>query len=268
MLLAEIRGKSLGAARDNEDYLTSAVFGHLRYVPPTVFWDSLFAHAKGLPGPDGIERSLANILATAARPPSAYRALTVEFWQPHPTLGEPDLWLMFTGPVVPPLVILIEAKLWSAKSGTGEHDQLGRYLQVLDDLGPVLPGVPPEAIRYLVYLTPCDSLAELEESAASPACPDGSRSRLFRLRWQDVRVEAGQAARGAPEPSRTVLSGVAAFLQRLGLEPFDGFLSDDTLPWIEVRPAAFGSPLVAGFQGFHRNDTLEFIEILGGEWTA
>ena len=33
MLLAEIHGKTLAEGRNGEDYLTSAVFGHLRYVP-------------------------------------------------------------------------------------------------------------------------------------------------------------------------------------------------------------------------------------------
>jgi hypothetical protein len=51
VLLAEIHGKTLEVARDNEDYLTSAVFGHLRYVAPGLFWDELLKRAKGLPGP-------------------------------------------------------------------------------------------------------------------------------------------------------------------------------------------------------------------------
>lgn len=34
MLLAEIHCKIVREALDNEDYITSAVFGHLRYIPP------------------------------------------------------------------------------------------------------------------------------------------------------------------------------------------------------------------------------------------
>ncbi len=41
MLLAEIHGKHLADARDDEDYLTSSVFGHLRYIPPGSFWNSV-----------------------------------------------------------------------------------------------------------------------------------------------------------------------------------------------------------------------------------
>lgn len=43
MLLVEIRGHALNAAIGDEDYLTSVVFGHLRYVPPSVFWEDFLA---------------------------------------------------------------------------------------------------------------------------------------------------------------------------------------------------------------------------------
>jgi hypothetical protein len=46
MLIAETRGKSAAEVQNNEDYLTSAVFGHLRYVPPNAFWRELFAQAR------------------------------------------------------------------------------------------------------------------------------------------------------------------------------------------------------------------------------
>ncbi len=40
-------------------------------------------------------------------------------------------------------MVLVEAKLWSGKSGVGEFDLLGRYLQILDDLEPILPAFRP-----------------------------------------------------------------------------------------------------------------------------
>jgi hypothetical protein len=39
MLMAEIRGHGRPETQDDEDYLTSSVFGHLRYIPPSVFWE-------------------------------------------------------------------------------------------------------------------------------------------------------------------------------------------------------------------------------------
>src|SRR4051812_13600263 len=134
MLVAEIHRKGFEEARNHEDYLTSAVFGHLRYLPPGIFWEDLFKLAKGMPSVDGAEANLAEAAAAVAAPVCRYRQLRVHFWRNHPKWGEPDLLLVFSGEGVRQLVILIEAKLWSGKSGTGEWDQLARYLRLLDDL--------------------------------------------------------------------------------------------------------------------------------------
>jgi hypothetical protein len=45
MLLAELHGKRFPEAEGQEDWLTSAVFGNLRHIPPTAFWSSLFERA-------------------------------------------------------------------------------------------------------------------------------------------------------------------------------------------------------------------------------
>ena len=232
MLLAEIHGKSLDVARDKEDYLTSAVFGHLRYVPPHLFWPTLFAAAKSVPGPGGGEIAFSHVLVAAGINPAGYERLTARFWVFHPTLGEPDLLLLFTGGSQPPMAVLVEAKLWAGKSGIGKDDQLARYLGVLDGLDAVGVHLPPASGRYLIYLTPRESVTEVEDSLAQSATPDRDRERLFRLRWQDVLVAARRSAATAPEPARTVLSDVAAFLGRMGLEYFDGFVRADGLPML------------------------------------
>jgi hypothetical protein len=186
VLLAEIHGKSVPEARDAEDYLTSAVFGHLRYVPPHVFWPELFA-AAGLVLPAG---------ATL---------LGVKFWD---RVGgdEPDLILTFEYADSPPLVVVVEVKLWSGKSGTGEDDQLVKYLR----------GVPN---AVLVYLTPRDPLAELRESVRS----GGDAHRLYGLRWQTLHDIARRTADTAPPPCDLILRDVARFLRRMGLSGFDGW---------------------------------------------
>jgi hypothetical protein len=45
MLIAELHGKGIAEAQDNEDCLTSCVFGHLRYLPPSVFWEQFLSCA-------------------------------------------------------------------------------------------------------------------------------------------------------------------------------------------------------------------------------
>lgn len=265
MLLAEIHGKSLGAARDSEDYLTSAVFGHLRYVPPHQFWMDLFAYARGLPGPDGQEPLLAQVLAHQRVSPDRYHDLQTIFWRPCPPLGEPDLLLFFTGGDSPPLALLVEVKLWSEKSGKGEQDQLIRYLRILDDLEVNGVPLPNEAHRYLVYLTPRDSLAEVEESLAHSDRPETDRVRLFRLRWQDVADAAAESSTRSPEPTRTILADVSRFLRALGLEHFDGFRRDPELPFLHVRPV-FDRAIGPGFRGLTRDALLPLIEVEKARW--
>src|SRR5688572_12466244 len=116
MLIAEIHGKILPEAQNHEDYLTSAVFGHLRYLAPSVFWDELFSLAKGMPDKTGQERTIRQTLTEAGAACCRYEVLQTFFWASHQALGEPDLLLVFSGGHTPPLVVLVEAKLWSGKS--------------------------------------------------------------------------------------------------------------------------------------------------------
>lgn len=267
MLLAEIHGKSLEAARDNEDYLTSAVFGHLRYVQPGLFWDVLLKRARGLPGPGGQESSLGRVLANAGRSPSAYSRLEVRFWRHHTRHGEPDLILLFGADGRSPLVVLIEAKLWSEKSGTGDRDQLVRYLRVLEDLAAVGVHVPADAARFLVYLTPGESLAEVADSAGRVDDPVRDRPRLFRLQWQDVLEAADEAWPGSPEPACTILADVACFLRVLGLEYFKGMSRLDDLPLLEQGFGGFYTGGLGAFNGMTREPLLDFFEVCKGAWT-
>lgn len=196
MLLAEIHGKSVAEARDAEDYLTSAVFGHLRYVTPAVFWPQLFAAARTVD-----DSPLSHFL------PASATHLDVQFW-PRTEYGEPDLLLAFHRPDGRTVRVLIEVKLWAGKSGSGEHDQLIRYLRAV-----------PDAV--LMYLTPGDPFAELTDSLRSPVARTGDEHRLFGLRWQTLQDVARRSV--APPPFGQLLTDVAAFLDRLGLSGFDGW---------------------------------------------
>jgi len=188
MLLAEILGKRIEATRNSEDYLTSTVFGHLRYIAPGLFWDELFTSARGLQRVHGRKYSLGKLLADNGCSPSVYSRLQAHFWRVHSIHGEPDLILVFSGTGLTPLVLLIEIKLRSEKNGTGNDDQLARYLRILDDLDAIGIHVPSGAHRYLVYLTAQDSIVELMASADCSDDPVAQRDRLFRLQWQDVRM--------------------------------------------------------------------------------
>ena len=121
MLLAELHGKAIAEAQNNEDCLTSCVFGHLRYLPPTVFWEEFLANAIGIPV-DGESNSLIEVLGKQQIRISSYSTVRVLSWPTHPKFGEPDLALVFIGEGMRPLVLFIEAKLWAEKSGSEEND--------------------------------------------------------------------------------------------------------------------------------------------------
>jgi hypothetical protein len=129
---------------------------------------------------------------------------------------------------------LIEAKLWADKSGTGEFDQIARYLRLLDKPDGVIPRLPETARSVLIYLTEHDSLVELEESISIYGNPDEARQRIFRLQWQDIVVAAQRIMRGVMGVEKLILGDVAAFLSQRNLEYFSGF-GRLNLPLMAIR---------------------------------
>src|ERR1700728_236567 len=152
MFLAEIHGKLLADARDNEDYLTSSVFGHLRYIPPGSFWKAFLVRCRSLPHEGTGITAYAYLSERAGMGIEKYGSLRAIFW-PRIPKDEPDLMLVFTGPNLPALVVCVEAKLNAGKSGRGEKDQLARYLRACDSLDCMRPQIPKDAISVVVYLT-------------------------------------------------------------------------------------------------------------------
>lgn len=266
MLVAEIHGKVVSEAQSSEDYLTSAVFGHLRYIPPCVFWEPLFAKSVGLTGG---EPSLVDALAECGLSLSAYSALHVKFWPKHTTLGEPDMLLQFTASGLPTLQILVEVKLEATKSGLGEHDQLARYLRLLGDLQRLGVAVSDYDRRYVVYLTPRDSLTEVKESLRTLGNDPIHRQRLFRVQWQDVLEVAREESRCANPQAARMLAEVAEFLHRRGLEYFDGYHPARELPALGPDDGGYYTPRVtftARFAGMTESNTLSLFEIEQGGW--
>jgi hypothetical protein len=149
---------------------------------------------------DGIEQSLHDFMAQHHVQLSGHTKLETRFWPEHPALGIPDLALCFSGGPSSAFVLIVEAKLWSGKSGFGDSDQLHRYLKILKNLHDLnVPLSQPElrnATAALLYLTPHESLAEPKETSA--LCEDEPELRevLFRAQWQDI-LEAAEASHQA-----------------------------------------------------------------------
>jgi hypothetical protein len=232
MLLAEIHGKYVSEARSDEDYLTSTVFGHLRYVPPGPFWETVLSRATSLPVAGRCSTAAEYIKRRAGQAISSYTTLEAHFWPRH-AMEEPDLVLCFRAATAPPVVVLIEAKLESGKSGTGEQDQLVRYLRILDRVDGLRPAVPPDPITLLIYLTAMDTRADLTDTMLIYGDSSASRERVYGLQWQDVVVACAATARGDLE--HLILRDVRAFLRIRNLDYFAG------MTLLTEMPAMFGN---------------------------
>ncbi len=225
MIEAELHGHAARLILDNEDYLTSAVFEHLRYVQPGPFWQDFFSRCSGAGAPD---QSLLDYLRQSHGEPSAYSSLDISFWPSHCELGTPDLCLCFSGGRNSrPAVILVEAKLWSGKSGTGENDQLLRYLLLLERLHELQLPVPANdvrcAIKALLFLTPHDATVELRESVSLCQPHPGLAAVLFGARWQDITTTASMRVVAARGNERLILRDISDFLRHRNLAYFGGF---------------------------------------------
>lgn len=217
----------------------SAIFG--------IFRQGISGHgcslARGLPnGPS--QNSLDDFISQTGHGVSEYTVLRTYFWPKHPKRGEPDLLVSFEGPGLRPITLVIEAKLWSGKSGNKE-DQLVRYLKILDELQefPQLP-MAEGSLGALVYLTPRESLDEVLESLKLSPNLVRDRARIFRLQWQDFIRVCDETFPTGEDQIDTILRDVGQLLQRRGLEYFAGFRSIALIPELRVRRASFSKLFV------------------------
>jgi hypothetical protein len=235
MLIAEIHGKRFAEAEGQEDWLTSAIFGHLRHIPPGIFWPDLFRRAFDT----GEHRtSLYSRICAAGIQLANYSDLSILFWKCFERYGEPDIILHFSGGSQAPLIVIVEVKLNSGKSGAGEDDQLKKYLDLLDNWDTLFPYRKVDTNqRYLVYLTRNFAKMEIEESVnlSIGAGKKDATERLYGLQWQDVL----ECAETNQDP-RALLKEVAEFLRRREFEAFRGFRS--SAPLLEPTSGAFYGP--------------------------
>ncbi len=213
MLIAEIHGKRNTAIQNDEDCLTSAVFGHLRHVTDGRFWRALFERAHSITS----ERTnLATELRLHDLSFPAVCQCQIAFWPYYAGYGEPDLLVRFQSSSGRPVFIVIEVKLYSGKSGVGEEDQLARYYR-LSQSGRMSFGVEGDnAFVSVVYLTERYAMDELEDSVAQ-AGDDHAARRMFAMQWQDLLQATTEFTEHDP-----LLEEVARFLRKRGLEAFQG----------------------------------------------
>lgn len=212
MIEAALRGKL--ACRDLEDALTSAVFGRLRYLPPSVLvrW---FQSCR----PHG---------CACVDWPS--ETPEISFW---PTwrdvlregVVEPDVILHWDG-----FDAVVEAKLWSGKSQIVEEiensydvvDQLAREWAAALARGKDDRTFHPKAI---VYLTPDPSPpdADLRASIAALRKHGHEDVRLLWLCWSALEQPLSAEVRRGEHPHAAIAADLLAYLDAVNVLRFRGW---------------------------------------------
>ena len=168
MIQAELHGK-LSEIKNSEDVLTSNIFGLLKYLPNDILLNIL-DHAKTLSGKK-IELDLKSYIPEFI------------FWENIKGYGEPDLIIKFHNKVGHELILCIEIKYYSSKSGDGDNDQLKRYFEALS-----ISSKEKSSFLGVVYLTKYPSRKELEDSLyyIKQKELDDAEEKLFQLRWFEI----------------------------------------------------------------------------------
>ena len=168
MIQAELHGKLL-EIENSEDILTSNVFGLLKYLPHDVFLNIL-NRAETLSGRK-FDFDLKGYIPEFI------------FWENIEGYGEPDLIIKFHNKDGYELILCIEIKYYSSKSGEGDNDQLRRYFEAL-----TVSTKEKSHFLGVVYLTKYPSRKELEDSLKhiKERKLDDTDEKLFQLRWFEI----------------------------------------------------------------------------------
>jgi len=175
--------------RAHEDYLTSCIFGALKYLPPHhglyPFLNSSFNYR--------LNATLESYLKFRNIELTHFDKVQFHFWPRSSTYGEPDLVITLEGRLGS-FLIPIEIKYFSGKHGEREEDQLMRYYIALETIEGRRT-FNREAIRQFsgdllafIYLTQFEAELEIEQTLdvlESKGIRD-AQNKFFHLRWQEI----------------------------------------------------------------------------------
>jgi hypothetical protein len=225
MLQAELAGHALSEALGSEDYLTSTVFGLLKYVDGQSFWDNLFHRAVSVGA--NTEWTLGKLCVAGY---GQSTAVEISFWQKYED-GVPDLTVRFIRDGKLLIRILIEVKLHAGKGEAGDEelDQLVRYARLAEKLS------TKDAPTILLFLTPGDPVPDIQESVNLLQNKPSAASRIYGLQWGDVHAACLDTCRSnlATRMEQQLLGEVAAYLQKRNFDFFSGF---HRIPFQEFKP--------------------------------
>jgi len=230
MIQAALQGKSFGTEY-SEDMLTSTVFGTLRYLPLDSalipFIEEAFLY-------DEVRTPFWKVLNKDGIQLRCYEKVEYIFWTRHSTFGEPDLILLFTDHVhgEEDLLLVVEAKFKSPKSGVGEFDQLMRYHRAITEQIEDFSHIEVANFRgkkgYMIYLTESEASDEIKDSMERIKKIDkDSIKGIFHLRWHQLHKILSNRLESNSSMESLIANDIIQYLERLGLREFSGISSPE-----------------------------------------
>lgn len=213
MLAAITRGKLSQSVEGSEDVLTSIVFGLIEHLPVK----------------DGLELFLGRLRGSEPAPRDIVN-WRIEYWpwwdEDESGRRQPDVVLHLTDRAGKTWMLIIEAKLRSGKSGTGEDDQLACQVR----LGARIAARNQEELAGLVYLTADHSTPHGELNASRTALENWKHApaSFWWASWRDFVELFDKVHAGGSSVISNQAGEASACLKRWGLDWFRGFSAAPT----------------------------------------
>jgi len=231
---AELAHK-LPELRGHEDYLTSCIFGALKYLPPDAVLFPFLKFSFNYRSNETFEEYLKqkNINLSNLKP-------KFHFWPRSSTYGEPDLVITLEGGAGS-FIIAVEIKYFSMKHGEEEQDQLARYYLALGTIDG-RETFSQKGIKYfsgdllaLVYLTQFEAELEIEESLKALELKGirYAHDKFFHLRWQELpKIIEPLLLKEHDSYEKIICMDIKNLMESKALLPFTRFskLSGELLP--------------------------------------
>ena len=263
LIQAVLRGKSLGYEW-KEDVLTSTIFGLLKYIRPDMllipFIESAFLY-------DEKRTKLWEELFSEGIELRCYREIEYFFWAWNQYYGEPDLILIFRNHIhgLDDLLLVVEAKFKSGKSGTNEKDQLVRYFEAINN---DIDNFTESSVSnfkgrkgLIIYLT--EAQAHLDIAASNKIIQTRYQEveeRVFHLRWHQLSKTTEKMYPFYTVYEKAMADDLIMYMDKLGLRHFFGIsLPDNSL----ISTLSLKHPIFYNYKNKKQTyfDELEDVEI-------
>jgi len=248
MFEAELANK-IPEIKAHEDYLTSCIFGALKYLPPKDGIFPILGEALNYK----LNKKLKDYLASKGLPLENFEKAELYFWPRSPKYGEPDI-VMLIKDKNSSYIMAIEVKYFSYKHGEGEYDQLKRYFAGLST-NKNRTTFACDAIKEfsgdllaIIYLTQFEAREEIADTLSALAKEDKKdvSNRFFHLKWQNVAGVIENLCLGEKDLYRKkIYDDIYKLLDFKNLMPFKGFSSLQKKIGLEqllTLPIFFGAP--------------------------